>query len=73
MFGKNEDEAGLARLATWAVRNRAQALRDELARPWHRGRRLPEAEVGRWLGLGLAVGSLVAGVGLAVLATLREE
>ena len=73
MFRHKEDEEGLARLAAWAVRNRARALRDELARPWRRGRTLPEAEVGRWIGLGLAVGSLVAGVGLAVISTLAED
>ena len=73
MTRKREDEAGLARLATWAVRNRAQALKDEIARPWHRGRRLPEAEAGRWLGLGLAVGALVAGAALALIATLSED
>ena len=73
MFRRSEDEEGLARLATWAVRNRALALRDELARPWHRGRQIPEAEAGRWIGLGLAVGALVVGVGLAVLTTLADD
>ena len=73
MTRKREDEAGLARLATWAVRNRAQALKDEIARPWPRGRRLPEAEAGRWLGLGLAVGALLAGAALALIATLSED
>ncbi len=73
MFRKREDEEGLARLAVWAVRNRAQALRDEFERPWRRGLELPEAEVGRWVGLGLAVGALLAGVGLALIATLSED
>jgi hypothetical protein len=73
MFRKREDEEGLARLAAWAVRNRALALRDEVARPWHRGPRTPEAELGRWVGLGLAVGSLVIGVGLAIIANLSED
>lgn len=73
MFRKKQDEEGLARLATWAVRNRALALRDEIARPWRRGSNLPEAEVGRWLGFGLAVGALAVGVGLALIATLSED
>jgi hypothetical protein len=73
MFGKKEDEAGLARLAGWAVRNRAEALKDEIVRPWRRGRRAPEAEVGRWVGLGLAVGGLVLGVGLAIVTLLSDD
>jgi hypothetical protein len=73
MFWKKTDEEGLARLTAWAVRNRTRALRDEIARPWHRGRGTPEAEVGRWVGLGLAVGALALGVGLAIIATLSED
>ena len=73
MFSKKKDEEGLARLAAWAVRNRTLALRDEIARPWRRGRGTPEEEVGRWVGLGLAVGALVVGVGLAIIATLPED
>jgi hypothetical protein len=73
MFRRREDEEGLARLATWAVRNRARALRDEVARPWRRGRSRPEAEIGRWVGFGLAISSLVVGVGLAVIAALSED
>ena len=73
MFRKREDEEGLARLAAWAVRNRTRALRKEITRPWRRGRRTPEAEVGRWVGLGLAVGALVLGAGLAIVSTLSEN
>jgi hypothetical protein len=73
MFRKREEEEGLARLAAWAVRNRALALRDEVTRPWHRGPQTPEAEFGRWVGLGLAVGSLVVGVGLAIIVNLSED
>lgn len=73
MFGRDEDEDGLVRLASWAVRNRAAALRDELARPWRRGRTSPEAEVGRWVGLGLAAGVLLFGLGLAVISTLADD
>jgi len=73
MFRKREEEEGLARLAVWAVKNRSRALRDEITRPWHRGLDLPEAEVGRWVGLGLALGALVAGAGLAIIASLSED
>ena len=73
MFWKKKDEEGLARLAAWAVRNRTLALRDEIARPWRGGRGTPEEEVGRWVGLGLAVGALVVGVGLAIIAPLGAD
>ncbi|MDP2470430.1 MAG: hypothetical protein Q8W46_06180 [Candidatus Palauibacterales bacterium] len=73
MWRNRQDEEGLARLASWAVRDRARAVRDEIARPWRRGRHTPEAEIGRWAGFGLAVGALVLGVGLALVATLSEE
>jgi hypothetical protein len=73
MFRKNQDEEGFARMTAWALRNRAQALRDEIASPWRLGGSAPEAAVGRWLGLGLAVGALVAGVSLALIATLSED
>lgn len=73
MIRKKHEEEGLARLAAWAVRNRARALRDEVTRPWRRGRRAPEAEVGRWIGFGLAMSTLVVGVGLAVIASLSED
>jgi len=48
-------------------------LRDEVARPWHMGPGTPEAELGRWVGLGLAVGALVVGVGLAIIVNLSED
>ena len=73
MFRKKEEDENLAKLAAWAVRNRARALRAEIARPWRRGRSAPEAEVGRWVGLGLAVGALVLGAGLAIITTLSED
>lgn len=70
---RKHDEDSLAQLAAWAVRNRARALRNEIVRPWRRGRGTPEAEAGRWLGLGLAVGAAVVGLGLAVIAVLSED
>ena len=72
-MARKQDEENLAKLAAWAVRNRARALRNEIARPWHRGRHTPEAEMGRWIGLGLAVGALVLGAGLALISTLSED
>lgn len=70
---KKHDEDNIAKLAAWAVRNRARALGDEIARPWRRGRQTPEAEAGRWFGLGLAVGAAALGVGLALLTLLSED
>lgn len=43
--------------------------RRELERPWRVGGHDPAARVGRWIGLGLAVGAVVAGV----VAALRVE
>lgn len=43
--------------------------RRELQRPWREGGDEPAARVGRWIGLGLAVGAVVAGV----VAALRVE
>ena len=70
---RRRDDESLAKLATWAVRNRARALRKEITRPWRRGRGTPEAEVGRWLGLGLAIGAAAIGIGLALISTLSED
>jgi hypothetical protein len=63
----------LMRVATYLARDRAKLLRDELTRPWRRGRRTPEAEAGRWFGLGLALGAAAVGAGLALLVTQRES
>ncbi len=68
-----ERRESLAGLAAWAVRDRARALRDEVARPWTQGRRTPEAEAGRWVGLGLALGGVLLGIGLAVYSELRSR
>lgn len=43
--------------------------RDEVTRPWKEGRRGRPAEIGRWLGLGLAIGATAAGI----IAALRSE
>lgn len=62
----------IPRLAASLVRNRARALRTELLRPWYVGPQTAEAEAGRWLGVGLAVGATMVGVTLALYSTLRE-
>lgn len=54
-------------------RRRLRALRRELDRPWREGREGPAAETGRWIGLGLAVGAFVAGVGAAIYAERRRR
>ena len=70
---RKHDEDSLAKLAAWAVRNSARALRNEIVRPWRRGRGTPEAEAGRWVGLGLALGAAVLGAGLALISVLSED
>lgn len=49
-----------------AVRARAVAWRRELRRPWREGRPGRPAEIGRWIGFGLAAGAFAAGVAAAV-------
>jgi len=72
MFGRAE-EKGLARVTSWAIRDRVLALRDEIAGPWRRDDPAPEEQVGRWLGFGLAAGALVVGVGLALITMLGDD
>jgi hypothetical protein len=55
-----------------AVRGRAREMKRELVRPWRTGRGGAAAETGRWLGLGLALGAVVAGVTAAVWASRRR-
>lgn len=52
----------LANAATDLVTSEIDYWRDELERPWRDGRQEPAARIGRWVGLGLAVGALIAGV-----------
>lgn len=59
----------LAQRAGDLVSAEAAYWRRELQRPWREGSDEPAARVGRWIGLGLAVGALVAGV----VAALRVE
>lgn len=44
------------------ARDRALGVKRELTRPWREGRSGAPAEIGRWLGLGLALGAIVVGV-----------
>jgi hypothetical protein len=36
--------------------------RDELERPWRLGSPAPAARIGRWVGIGLAIGAVLAGL-----------
>ena len=56
----------LADAAADLVTSEIDYWRDELERPWREGGQQPAARIGRWLGLGLAVGALVAGVAAAM-------
>ncbi len=38
----------------------------ELIRPWREGSKGGAAELGRWIGIGLAVGTVVAGIAAAL-------
>jgi len=61
--------APVAEYASDRIADEVDYWRDELERPWREGGTEPAARVGRWIGLGLAVGALVAGV----VAALRVE
>lgn len=52
----------LAHAATDLVTSEIDYWREELERPWRDGRKEPAARIGRWIGLGLAVGAIIAGV-----------
>jgi hypothetical protein len=63
----------IGRFVAAEARRSARAWRAELERPWRRGRKGTAAETGRWIGLGLAVGAFVAGVGAALYAERRRR
>lgn len=63
----------VVRLVREAARSRVRGVRRELERPWRTGRKGAAAEAGRWLGVGLAVGAFVAGVGAALYAEWRRR
>ena len=56
----------LAEMATDLVTDEVEYWRGELERPWREGSEEPAARLGRWVGVGLAVGALVAGIAAAV-------
>lgn len=60
-------------LLVGAARRRVRGWQRELERPWVRGRPGRAAEAGRWIGLGLAVGAFVAGVGAALYTEWRRR
>ena len=58
--------APLAEAASDRLTTEYEYWRGEIARPWREGGTRSAARVGRWIGLGLAVGALVAGVAAAL-------
>ncbi len=52
----------VARGAGDAIAGEVAYWRRELQRPWQEGRARPAARVGRWIGLGLALGAVATGV-----------
>lgn len=63
---------GIVRRIRGEARERALGVKRELTRPWREGRPGAPAEIGRWLGLGLAVGAVIVGVAAGVRATRRD-
>ena len=61
-------EAGkeLTRAAGDSALGEVERWQREMARPWREGREGAAASTGRWIGLGLALGVIVAGVGMAL-------
>lgn len=59
LLGRIRGEAG----------ERAREAKRELTRPWREGRSGAPAEIGRWLGLGLALGAVIVGVTAGVRAS----
>ncbi len=51
-----------------AARRRTRGWVRELRRPWREGRSGAAAEVGRWVGFGLATGAMAAGIAAALYA-----
>lgn len=59
---------GAFRMARRSARRRMRGWRRAATRPWRTGEEGAAAEVGRWIGAGLAVGSVLAGLGAALYA-----
>lgn len=54
------------------ARDRIAGVRRELARPWREGRSGAAAEIGRWMGLGAALGAVVVGVAAGLRIARRD-
>lgn len=63
----------IGRIVAAEGRRRARGLRRRLEKPWREGRAGRAAETGRWIGVGLAVGAFVAGVGTAIYMEWRRR
>jgi len=66
-------EPPVVRLARDLARDQVIALRDEVTRPWRRGKKGTAAEIGRWLGASLSAGAALLGLGLAIRAALGRR
>lgn len=56
----------LLHIAGMRAHDEIRHLQRELIRPWREGSKGRAAEVGRWIGVGLAVGTVVAGIAAAL-------
>lgn len=63
----------VGRVLAAEARRRLRRWRRELEDPWVPGSAGTAAEAGRWIGVGLAVGAFVAGVGAALYAEWRRR
>ncbi|MFQ5746958.1 MAG: hypothetical protein ACE5HF_07020 [Gemmatimonadota bacterium] len=66
-------EPPVVRLARDLARDQVVALRDQVTRPWRRGRKGLAAEIGRWVGASLSGGAALLGFGLAIRAYFRRR
>lgn len=56
----------LMRIGALSTKREVRHWRRELTRPWREGPDGRPAEIGRWIGVGLAVGTLIIGVAAAL-------
>lgn len=56
----------LLHIASSSAEREIRHWRRELIRPWREGARGGAAEVGRWIGVGLAIGTVIAGIAAAL-------
>ena len=55
------------------VRYRWRSLKRDVARPWRDGKKGAAADLGRWLGLSLALGAKAFGTGAAVYIFMKRR